>query len=174
MDDYSTYQSALEIFKKAECTGTVENCILGAAVDKTQSAAFKGAMAGRLAFGSAGFLVGNAIGREKDSRTNKTYDYNHLLLNITENGVGIMPLQGHALAIFPRKSQPDYSGFVFLPNQEISSIEINNFAGIREQIKKVVITLADNHSLHLYIRTTLKVLPYQEENMKKFLQKFCK
>lgn len=83
-----------------------------------------------------------------------------------------MPLQGHALAIYPRKSQPDYSGFVFFPNQEISRVEVNNFAGIREQIKKVVITLTDNHSLHLYIRTTLKVLPYQEENMRKFLQKF--
>lgn len=172
MDDYSTYQGALEIFKKAGCTGTVENCILGAAVDKTQSAAFKGAMAGRLALGSAGFLVGNAIGRKMDSKTNKTYDYNHVLINITENGVGIMPLQGHAVAIYPRKSQPDYSGFVFIPNQEISNVKINNFAGIREQIKKVVISLADNHSLHFYIRMTLKALPYQEENMKKFLQKY--
>lgn len=174
MDDYSTYQGALEIFKKVGCIGTAENCILGAAVDLTQSAAFKGAMAGRLALGSAGFLVGNAIGRKMDSKSNKTYDYNHVLINFTENGVGIMPLEGHALAIYPRKSQPDYSGFVFFPNQEISGIEINNFAGIREQIKKVVITLTDNNSLHFYFRMKLKAVPYQTESMNKFLSKYQK
>ena len=172
MDDYSTYQGALEIFKKAGFAGAEQNCIIGAAVDRTKSAAFKGAVAGKLALGPAGFMVGHAIGRGMDQKINKVYDYAHALINITENGIGIMPLKGNVLTINPKKSRPDYDGFVYFQHQDISSISIEKYMGMREAIKTVIITLADKHKLHFFIRMEENTLPYQKENMDLFVQKY--
>ena len=172
MDDYSTYQGAFEIFKKVDCIGAEENCIFGAVVDRTKSAAFKGAVAGKLTLGSAGFMVGYEIGREIDLKANKIYEYAHVLINITENGVGIMPLKGNVLTIDPEKSKPDYDSFVYLKHQEIMNISIKKYMGLRDRIKTVIITLADKHSLHFFIKMEEKTLPYQEDNMKLFVQKY--
>ena len=174
MDDYSTYQGALDIFRKADCIGADENCIFGAVVDRTKSAAFKGAVAGKLAFGSVGFMIGNAIGHEIDLKANKIYDYAHVLINITDSGVGIMPLKGSVLTIDPDKSKPDYDGFVFFQHQEISDISIEKYMGLRDRIKTVIFTLADNSRLHFFIKMEEKSLPYQEENMNLFVQKYQK
>ena len=172
MDDYGTYQGALEIFKKAGFIGAEQNCIIGAGVDRTKSAAFKGAIAGKLALGSAGFMVGHAIGRGMDQKTNKVYDYTYALINVTENGIGIMPLKGHALSIDPKKSKPDYDSFVYFQHKDISSISIEKYMGLRDAIKTVVITLADKHKLHFFIKMEEKTLPYQKENMNLFVQKY--
>ncbi|MBR5386227.1 MAG: hypothetical protein IK142_01435 [Clostridiales bacterium] len=172
MDDYSSYQGALEIFKKAGCLGSEENCIFGAVVARAKSATFKGAMAGKLAFGPVGFMVGHAIGRDIDSKVNKVYNYAHALINVTEDGVGIMPLKGSVLSIDPRKSKPAYDSFAFFQHQEISKISIEKYMGLREQIKTLVITLADKRKLNFYIKMTEKTLPYQEENMNRFVQKY--
>ena len=174
MDDYSTYQGALEIFRKAGCEGAEENCIIGACVDRTKSAAFKGAVAGKLVGGAVGFMVGHAIGREMDQKVNEIYDHAYALFNITENGIGIMPLKGNVLTIDPRRSKPDYDGFVFLNHQDISKISIEKYMGIRDAIKTVVITLADKRKLHFFIKLSEKTLPYQEENMNLFVQKYRK
>ena len=174
MDDYSTYQGAFEIFRKANCIGETENCIFGAVVDRTKSTAFAASAAGKLAFGPAGLMVGNAIGRKRDLKVNKIYDYAHALLNFTETGIGIMPLAGNVLTIDPKKSRPDYDGFVFYQYQEISDILIKKYMGIRERIKTVIITLADNHKLHFFVKMDEKTLPYQEENTALFVGKYQK
>ena len=172
MDNYGTYQGAIEIFKKVDCIGAEENCIIGAIVDRTKSAAFKGAVAGKLVFGSVGFMVGNAIGREIDIKANKIYDHAHVLINITENGIGIMPLKGSVLTIDPRRSKPDYNDYVYFQNQDIKKISIQKYMGLREQIKTVIITLADNHKLHFFIKMAERSLPYQEVNMNQFVQRY--
>ena len=90
VDDISTYQGAIDIFRKVNCVGQ-DNCIIGAVVDTSKSAGFTGAMMGN-ALGPVGYVVGGVLGRERDQKTSRIYDYFFALLNFTEVGVGIMPL----------------------------------------------------------------------------------
>ena len=47
-------------------------------------------------------MAGYEIGREKDLKISKINGYFALLFNVTENGVGIMPLAGSGLSINPK------------------------------------------------------------------------
>lgn len=58
MDDFSTYQGALDIFKKVNCIGQAENCIIGAIVDSSKSTEFTASMVGYGVMGPAGYVVG--------------------------------------------------------------------------------------------------------------------
>ena len=75
MTDFSTFQGALEIFQKVNCVGQVENCIIGAIVDSSKSTEFTASMIGYGAFGTAGYVAGNLIGQESDSRVRSINDY---------------------------------------------------------------------------------------------------
>lgn len=131
-------------------------------------------VAGRYTLGAAGQMAGYAIGRERDLKISKINDYFALLFNFTENGVGIMPLAGSCLSLNPKKLKPAYDGYVFYNYQEISEITVKNFWGIRKGIKMVTIKLVDNRELFFIIHMVEKYLPYQEENMKKFVEKYQK
>lgn len=174
MDDYSTYQGALEIFRKVNCVGEVENCIFGGIVALTKSERFKAAAIGKTVLGPAGFTVGNAIGRERDLSVSKIYEYAHVLFDFTENGVGIMPLAGSKVTINPQKSQPDYDGFIWFNYKELSNISIKKYYKVRNKIKIITITLADNNKLHFYAKMVEKTLPYQEHNMNLFVGRYQK
>ena len=174
MDDFSTYQGACAIFSKVNSLSEKGNCIFGAIVDQSKSASFTGSMIGEGAFGAVGYVVGGILGQERDQRISRIYDYLFVLFNFTENGVGIMPLSGGGLKINPEKLKPSYDGFVFYYYQELAGITAKNYYGIRKSVKAITITLNNGGKLHFNANMAEKTLPYQENAMKVFVDRFGK
>ena len=174
MDDLSTYQGALDIFRKVNCVGERENCIIGTIVDYSKSSESTASMIGLGTLGAVGYVVGDVIGRERDLRTGRIYDFFYALLNFTETGVGIMPLQGGGLKIDPQKLSPCYDGFVFYYYQELSEISSKNYMGIRKSVKAITITLLNGRKLHFNANMEEKTLPYQVNGMKVFAERYQK
>lgn len=174
MDDFSTYQGALEVFRKANWIGTTENCIFGAIVDSSKSSEFTASMAGFGALGPAGYVVGNILGQERDIRINRINDYIFVLINLTENGIGILPVIGGGMKIDPARLTPRYDGFVCFTYNEISQISAKNFYGIRKSVKAITITLANKYKLHFNANMSEKNLPYQENSMNIFVGRYQK
>ena len=174
MANFSDYNGALEIFKQVGCVGEKDNWIFGGFIDKSKSAILPSSTIGRYTFGAAGYMAGYEIGRQRDISISKINGYFSLLFNFTENGVGIMPLDGSGLTINPKKLEPAYDGYVFYNYQEISEISVKNFWGIRKGIKTVTIKLVDDKKLFFFIHMVERHLPYQEVNMKKFVAKYQK
>lgn len=174
MANFDDYNGALEIFKQVDCVGEKDNWIFGGFIDKSKSAKFTSSMIGRHTLGNAGYMAGYEIGRKRDLEISKINDYFSLLFNFTENGVGIMPLDGNTLRLNPKKLEPVYDSYVFYNYQEISNISVKNLFGIRKGIKTVTIELADNKKLFFFIHMVESHIPYQEENMKKFVEKYQK
>lgn len=174
MANFKDYNEALEIFKQVGCVGKKDNWIFGGFIDKSKSSTFTSSMIGQQAFGATGYMAGYEIGRKRDISISKINGYFALLFDFTENGVGIMPLDGNSLSLNPKKLEPVYDDYVFYNYQEISEISVKNFWGIRKGIKNVSIKLADNKKLFFFIHMVERILPYQEENMKKFVEKYQK
>ena len=174
MDDFSTYQGALDIFRKVNCAGERENCIIGTIVDYSKSNEVTASMIGLGAFGPAGYVVGEAIARERDLRISRINEFLFALLDFTETGVGIMPLNGGGLKINPEKLSPCYEAFVFYYYQELSGISAKNYYGIRKSVKAVTISFSNGKKLHFNANMTEKTLPYQENAMKYFVGKYQK
>ena len=174
MDDFSTYWGALEVFRKANWIGTTENCIFGAIVDSSKSSEFTASMAGFGALGPAGYVVGNILGQERDIRVNKINDYIFILINLTENGIGILPVIGGGMKIDPARLTPVYDGFVCFGYNEISDISSKNFYGIRKSVKAITLTLTNNYKLHFNANMVEKNLPYQENSMNIFVERYQK
>jgi len=173
MDNFSTYQGALEIFSRVNCISERENCIIGAIVDFSKSSEFTASMIGN-AFGPAGWLVGDVIGKERDLRTSRIYEYLFVLFNFTEVGVGIMPLKGGGLKLNPEKQSPDYDGFIFYYYQELSNITAKNYYGIRKSVKAITITLINGKKLYFNANMAEKTMPYQESGMTYFVSRYQK
>ena len=172
MDDFSTYQGALNIFRNVNCVGQTENCIIGTIVDYSRSSEFTASMAGYGALGPAGYVIGNMLGRERDERISRLNSFIFALLNFTEFGVGIMPLQGGGLKINPERLTPCYDAFFFLYYQELSGIKAKNYYGIRKSVKSIKITLTNNKKLFFNANMSEKTLPYQENAMKQVVGRF--
>ncbi len=173
MDDFGTYQGAFNIFTKVRCIGQAENCIIGVIVDYSKSSAATASMVGN-AVGPVGYAVGEMIGRERDQRVSRIYDFFFALLNFTETGVGILPLSGGGMKIHPEKLTPCYDGFVFYYYQELSGISVKNYFGIRKSVKAITINLLNGYKLHFNANMVEKPLPYQENDMKRLVSRFGK
>ena len=174
MEDFSTFQGALEIFQKVNCVGQVENCIIGAIVDSSKSTKFTASMIGYGAFGAAGYVAGSVIGQERDLRIRDINGYIFVLLNFTEYGVGIMPLRGMCMKINPEKLDPVYNEFAFVSYQELSGISVKNFYGIRKSVKTIKITFANKNKLYFTANMVEKALLYQENCMNRFVGRYQK
>ena len=172
MDDFSTYQGALDIFRKVNWVSERENCIIGTIVDYSKSSESTASMIGLGALGPVGYVVGDAIGRERDERLRRINEFFFALLNFTETGVGIMPLNGGGLKISPEKQSPCYDAFVYFYYQELSDISFKNYMGIRKSVKAITIQLVNSKKLHFNANMTEKALPYQVNGMMKLVGRY--
>ena len=170
MEDFSTYQGAVNVFANVSCVGA-ENCIIGAVVDQSKSTSFTASMVGN-AFGPAGYVAGNVIGRERDLRVSRIYDYLFALLNFTESGVGVIPLVGGGLRINPANLRPSYEGFVFYYYQELSGVSVKKFFMVRKTVRTITIKLAGGYKLQFTANMAEKALPYQINGMNKLVERF--
>lgn len=172
MDDYSTYQGAMNLFAKLNCIGQQENCIFGAQIDGTKSARFNASMIGFHVGGMVGEVVGSVVGQDYDLKTSKLNDYFWLLVNQTEYGIGILPLVGSSLTFNPQKLQPAYQDFCFYNFQEIKEIKVKN--SISKKLQSITITFLNNRKLHLSALVEDKRIPYQGNCVARFLARYKK
>ena len=174
MVDFGTYQGALAVFQNARLAGATENCIIGAIVDYSKSSEFTITMVGHGAAGPLGYLVGSAVGYEKDERIRRINDFTFTLVDFTEAGIGFVPLRGAAMKINPEKHTPCYSDCFFFPYQEIAEITVKNFFGIRKTVKSIKIKLVNGKKLFFNANMTEKTLPYQAIGMQQIVARYQK
>lgn len=166
MKEFATYEAALELFRKVNCAEG-ENHIFLAYKDTTKEGMKYGMLGGVGAVGAA-LISSMADG------TKNTFD--GLLINPTPMGLGVIPLdnKGISMTANPSKMEADTSRFTFLDNNNIESIVLKNFNIFNSKVKKLKIKVRGGQTLHLMVRVSEKLLPYQEKNFAVFMKKYQK
>lgn len=146
MEEFNSLEKVKELFSKANCIGN-ENCYFVAYKDVAKNS-------------------GMVKGME--------YPYDALLINQTENGLGIYYLnqKGIPFSYNLAKMHVDENTYFFIKNEEIKSIEIKKWALLNSKTKKVIIKLNNGKIHQLYANINEKLLPYQNENFAKFIEKY--
>lgn len=166
MNDFKTIEGVFELFKSVGALGN-ENCIFVTYKDASREGmkyGLMGAVGGAVAGAAVSFISGMADG------LNKNFD--GLLINQTENGLGIIPLttDGISWTITPAKLHPNINDFVFISNESIEEIKIKGLP-LNKNMKKLKIKIKDFKTLHLSFNCKEKTLPYQEQNTAVFLER---
>ena len=143
MEEFNTLEKVIDLFKNENGYGE-ENTIFVAYKDLQKS----------------GGMV-NGMG----------YPYDGLLMNQTEKGIGMFFLQqsGMVLTQSVAKMSLDKEHYVFIPKQDIKKITIKNYALFNSKVKRISIDVNDGRSYKLFARLNEKTIPYQEENLTKFI-----
>lgn len=115
----------------------------------------------------------------KDTRKNQgmiggmEYPYTGLLINATEKGIGMFYLKSNGISfkITISKTSIEKDKYFFIPNEDIKSIIIKNYAIFNKNTKSIEIKTKDKkHCLFVNMNDT--EIPYQIENFNKFMQKY--
>jgi len=165
--DFKTNDGAINIFRSLNCLG-MDNCYFVTFKDTNAEAFSYGAMgAVGGALGAAAFTQGMVAGMQ---------NYDGLLINQTENGLGVIPLvnKGIQLMLNPDKMVADTNRFFFIPNEYIVSIIVKKFNIFNKKTQKVRIKLTDGTEFKLLAHVSEKNIAYQESNFAKFMSKYCK
>ena len=103
------------------------------------------------------------------------YPYDGLLINKTENGIGMFYLNQKGIVLTQNLSKMtlDKDSYTFISNEEIKDIKIKNYALLNSKVKRISINTKDK-SHKLYVKIDEKDIPYQKENFTKFLEKYGK
>lgn len=172
MADYKTLEGASELFQSVDGLSAQNNIFL--VYKNTTREGMKAGLAGGLAGGlmSAG-LPGVIIKTGKAAETVLEGKFTGLLINQTENGLGIIPMhqKGLQLTLNADKLEPEPENYIFIGNEAISEIKIKNFNIFNKKVQKVNI-FVDKYKLYLMARISEKNIPYQQENFTKFMNQY--
>lgn len=148
MEEFSTLEKVKELFNKVNCVGS-ENCYFVAYKDAAKN-------------------TGMVNGME--------YPYDAMLINRTENGFGMFYLKqaGIPFTYNLAKMNVVEDSYFFVTDEDIKSVTVKNWALLNSKTKKVVIKLNNGKVHQLYANINEKLLPYQNENFTKFLEKYSK
>ena len=104
------------------------------------------------------------------------YPYHALLINQTENGLGIFYLnpEKFSFKVDLAKLKVSTDTYNFIKNEDIKSIEIKNWAIFNSKTKRITIKLNNKKIHRLYANINEKLIPYQTENLTKFIEKNSK
>ncbi len=103
------------------------------------------------------------------------YPYEGLLVNETENGFHMVPLnqKGLVLAQKIEKMTADPDKAFFIPKETIDSVTIKNLALLNSKDKRISIKAGDKNYL-LIGRKTESTIAYHADNFAKFVEKYSK
>lgn len=169
MEEFNTLEKVKKLFDEKECTGST-NCYFICYRDTSKQA---------LAYGTFGALGGAlaAISTFSQAAADAMENADGYLFNWTENGIGIFPLncKGAMFTVNPSKMHIQHEGYVFIKNEDIENILVKNFNIFNSKIKKIKITFKDGKTkMELMAQVTEKLIPYQQENFAKFIEKYSK
>lgn len=148
MEEFNTLDKVKELFNKVNCVGQ-ENYYFVAQKDLNKNS-------------------GMVKGME--------YPYDALLINQTENGLGIFYLKQKGIVFKTdlAKMKVDNESYFFIKNEDIKEIIVKKFALFNSKTKRLVIKTNDGKVHNLFANINEKLLPYQEENFSKFIEKYSK
>ena len=160
MEEFNTIDKCLELFKSVNCIGE-ENLIFFAYKDAAKAAG------PATMFGAAGGLVGGMV-------NGMEYPYDGLLINKTENGIGmfIVKQPGIPLTYKLEKMELQKDQFIFYKNEDIKEIKVKKFALLNNKKKSIFITTNDKKKYVLCADVNEARLPYHNDNFSKFTQKY--
>lgn len=99
--------------------------------------------------------------------------YGGYLLNITPNGIGVIPLtNGNAMVVHVKNFVTDIANYVFFSNDEISKIEIQKLP-LRFSAKRLAIYFKglENNCTPWTLPKKHKLISYQKDNFNKLVNK---
>lgn len=131
-----------------------------------------GAAAG--AVGAA--IAASAVAAGTSQNFNSLSQYDGLLINANEYGLGIIPLVSKGVQMFlnPAKLEAKPEGFVFFNYQNIEEIKVKNFNIFNKKVQTLKIKVFGAKMLHLTVRIKEKLIPYQEQNFTVFMNRYKK
>ena len=106
------------------------------------------------------------------------YPYDGLLINATEQGIGMFylkagPMSGLFTLANPAKMTLDRENYVFIPSSNIAGIKVKNFALLNSKTKRIEINTLDGKSHKLYAKVDEKDFPYHQQNFAAFIEKYA-
>lgn len=148
----------------------------------TTNSAIAGVKAGGVAGGIVGGLVGNAVASsvnkaveefhasldEKKKIVFDTTIYGGYLVNVTKEGIGIIPLSNNGkLTPSIKNFSTDIEHFISFTNEELESIKLEKLP-LRFSTKKLALRFKGTSACPRWVCPSKnKLIPYQEENFKK-------
>ena len=163
MEQFNTLEAVSNLFNSINCVGQ-DNCYFVSYVDINAS---NSVMLGGILGGAVGaFAAGMAAGAEQNA--------NGYLINQTEKGIALIPLNTTGLTNNLKKMVPNTNSFIFVAQSDIKRIKIRRANLISLVSKQITIELNDGKKFHLLVNLKEKLIPYQQENVAKFLEKYKK
>ena len=161
MEEINTIEKCLELFKSVKCVGK-ENLIFFAFKD-TAKATGPSAMLG----GAVGAFAGGMV-------NGMEYPYDGLLINKTENGIGMFVLKqpGVPLTYKLEKMKLQKDQFIFYKNEDIDEIKVKKFALLNNKKKSITIKTSDKKKYMLYADVNEPKLPYHNDNFAIFIEQY--
>lgn len=143
MEEFNTLEKVINLFKNVNGYG--ENNTIFVAYKDMQK--------------SSGMLSG------------MNYPYEGLLINQTENGIGMFYLQQSGLVLTQNveKMTLNKEQYTFIAKKDIKKITIKNYALLNSKIKRISIDVNDGRSFKLFAKLNEKNIPYQTENFANFI-----
>lgn len=177
MNNFKTLEGAMEMFQNNNCIGT-ENCIFTTFKDTNADgikAGAAGAIGGAVG-GAVAAFAGGMISGFDEGQLQKINGYDGLLINMTENGLGLIQLnvKGMQLMLNVDKMEANPNNFVFISNDNIEEITVKKFNIFNKKVQRIKIVLKGGKTLRLLARVNEKTIPYQESNFAKFMNKYSK
>ena len=162
MNQYDTLEKCMELFKTVNCIGNENNIFV--AYKDTAKAAGPSVM-----FGAVGGLAGGMV-------NGMEYPYDGLLINQTENGIGMFVLKqpGIPLTIKLEKLELQKDKFIFYKNEDIKEIKIKKYALLNNKTKSICIKTNDNKKHVLFANKNESKLPYHNNGLANFINKYSK
>lgn len=161
MEQFNTIENVKDMFQKVNGIGKTNCYFLGYVTTPTSAAVLGGA-------------VGGIIAGMKANAENQCQAY---LINQTENGIGLIPLNstsGTLLSYKPDKLIATPERFTFINQNDIASVKIKRANLISLVSKNVIIELNNGRKYNLQVNNKEKNIPYHEANFAEFMNRYKK
>ena len=167
MNGFRTLNEATDLFQSVNGLGGSNNIFV---VYKDTTPQGKGAGMGGLVGGMTSAMKSN-----EDSMKVFGTIYDGLLINQTENGLAIIPLEqpGAKMIYSFAKMEAHPEKYVFIPYTAIGGITVKNFALLNKKTQAIKINV-NGTTIPVCAKVSDKDVPYQEANFAKFMQQYKK
>ena len=145
MEEFNELKKVQELFNSVNCTGTENNY----------------------------FVAYKDMQKSNGMVSGMEYPYDALLINQTEKGIGMFFLIQGGIVLTQKleKMKLDKESYIFIKNEKIDSVKIKKYAILNSKIKRICIDTEDK-SYKLFAKLYEKDIPYQTENLSKFIEKY--
>jgi hypothetical protein len=169
MYDFRTIAGATDMF--GAVNGLGNSNIIFMALKDTNRQGMKYGIAGGMAAGlGVGIIVHSNAAKEVLAN-----NFDALLINRTEQGMGIIPLHSKKIVLNSVKVEnlePNMQNYVFLGNDIIKEIKIKDHSIFNKKVQSLKIKLDEKNTIHLMVRKVEKDLPYHENNFSRIMDQY--